>query len=74
METEIILNYSSTDSPGIINSSDVFLVDNETLKWSSAEIARLIQIIIRPILIICGTIGNCFIILRYEKIYSEGCI
>ena len=30
----------------------------EPFKWTNAEIARLIQIILRPILIIVGTIGN----------------
>ena len=28
-------------------------------KWTDAEIARLIQIIIRPILLVVGTAGNC---------------
>ena len=30
----------------------------ETFKWTNAEIARLLQIIFRPILVIIGTIGN----------------
>ena len=30
----------------------------ETFKWTNDEIARLIQIIFRPILVIVGTIGN----------------
>ena len=39
---------------------------DETFKWTNAEIARLIQIIVRPILILIGTIGNClsFYIMR----------
>ena len=38
----------------------------EPFQWTSAEIARLIQVIVRPILIIIGTIGNClyFYIMR----------
>ena len=33
-------------------------VGKETFKWTDAEIARLIQIIIRPILVVFGTAGN----------------
>ena len=35
-------------------------------KWTDAEIARLIQVIIRPILLLVGTAGNCvtFYIMR----------
>ena len=38
----------------------------EPLKWTNAEIARLIQVIVRPILVAIGTIGNClsFYIMR----------
>ena len=38
----------------------------EPLKWTNAEIARLIQVIVRLILVVIGTIGNClsFYIMR----------
>ena len=38
----------------------------EPFQWTNAEIARLIQIIVRPILVAIGTIGNClsFYIMR----------
>ena len=62
MGTELTWNHSSTDSSRFSNSSNTTTessISEETFKWSNAEIARLIQIIIRPILIIIGTIGNC---------------
>ena len=62
METEPILKYSSTDFTGFLNSSDASTESTyveQTIKWTHAEIARLIQIILRPKLIAIGTIGNC---------------
>ena len=67
-----------TDHGIIVSSPQLFDLSNSTLKttppaaveepfqWTSAEIARLIQIIVRPILIVMGTIGNClsFYIMR----------
>ena len=61
METELIFHNSSTDSSGLstIFNTTESLIGEETFKWTEAEIARLIQIIARPILIILGTVGNC---------------
>ena len=63
METEPIVNSSSTGFTGSVsvlnNVSTEHMVAEEAVKWTSAEIARLIQIIYRPILIIGGTVGNC---------------
>ena len=62
METEVILKFSSTDFTTFSNLSDTTTKSTsveETFKWTNAEIARLIQIIIRPILILVGTLGNC---------------
>ena len=62
METELTLNQPSTDFSEISNSSNTTtesFIGKETAKWTNAEFARLIQIIIRPILIILGTVGNC---------------
>ena len=62
METELTLIHSSTDFSGLFNLSNTTtesFIGEERFKWTNAEIARLIQIIIRPILIILGTIGNC---------------
>ena len=69
METELTWNHSSTDFPGLCNLSNTTTessISEETFKWTDAEIARLFQIIIRPILIILGTVGNCltFYIMR----------
>ena len=62
METEVILKFSSTDITKFSNFSDTTTKSTsveETFKWRTAEIARLIQIIIRQILILVGTLGNC---------------
>ena len=69
METKLILYNSSTNSSRLStlsNTTTESLIGEETFKWTNAEIARLIHIIIRPILIILGTVGNCltFFIMR----------
>ena len=57
IEVEITFSFSTTDFMGYYNSSERNL--GEVLfKWTNKEIARMIQIIVRPILIIIGTIGN----------------
>ena len=56
-----VWNYSSYDFTGSSNSTVAFTESNsveETFKWTEAEIARLIQIIVRPIFLIIGTAGN----------------
>ena len=61
METELVSNYSSTDFIGYYNltgSTTEAVIGEEISKRTSEEIARLIQIIVRPILIVIGTIGN----------------
>ena len=58
MET---FNYSGFGFGEFLNSSNINSEPTsveESFKWTNAEIARLIQIIFRPILIIVGTIGN----------------
>ena len=57
-----VSNYSGTSFEEFLNSTTEATPVEETFKWTNAEIARLIQIIIRPILIIVGTIGNCLTI------------
>ena len=55
------LNYSGSSLEELLNSSNTtteVMPDEETFKWTNAEIARLIQIIFRPILVIVGTVGN----------------
>ena len=62
METELTWDHLSTEFSGLFNLSNTTTgssIGKKTLKWTNAEIARLIQIIIRPILIILGTVGNC---------------
>ena len=65
MEVEITFSFSTTEYRGYYNSSKRTLGE-EPFKWTNKEIARMIQIIVRPILIIIGTIGNClaFYIMR----------
>ena len=61
MEIEEIPNYFSTNFTECSNSSDVTTESaggEETFKWTDEEIARWIQIIVRPILVIFGTAGN----------------
>ena len=61
METEITVMYSPTESSGYFNSSETTMgttVAPESFKWTSAEIARWIQIVIRPILVAFGTVMN----------------
>ena len=50
IETAVYLNSTET-------AMDLTEVE-EMIKWTDAEIARLIQIIVRPILIVIGTVGN----------------
>ena len=69
METEMAVIYSATSSTVYSNSNGTTTHPTDVediLKWTDAEIARLIQIIIRPILVVFGTMGNCltFYIMR----------
>ena len=54
METNI---YSATGSTLYFNSSETTF-GGDIFVWTNEEIARLIQIIVRPILVVLGTIGN----------------
>ena len=62
-------NNSTTDYTGsfdfTFNTTQLNALEN-SFKWTHEEIARLIQIILRPILIVIGTVGNClsFYIMR----------
>ena len=74
METEdygrITFNYSGTNVGEYTNSSNTTtepMLIEEPFKWTNAEIARLIQIIFRPILVIVGTIGNLLTIYIMRK-------
>ena len=58
MEVELTLIHSSTDVSNIFNSTTDSTVDEGTFKWTSDEIARLIQIVVRPIFLTVGTTGN----------------
>ena len=58
-------NYTGAVFTEFSNSSNVTTESTPveaTFKWTNAEIARLIQIVIRTILIIIGTLGNCLTI------------
>ena len=61
METKHILNCNLSDPTEILNSSCTLteaMVGEETFKWTSEEIVRLIQILVRPMLTVTGTLGN----------------
>ena len=61
METTLSFNYTGDGFEEFPNLSDTTTEPTsieETFRWTNVEIARLIQIIFRPILIIVGTIGN----------------
>ena len=61
METEQILNCNSSDLTGYLSSSNSpteATAGEETFKWTSEEIVRLIQILLRPMLTVIGTLGN----------------
>ena len=61
MGIEVTVNYTGT---GFAEFSNLCNTTSgiETFEGTSAEIVRLIQIIVRPILVIVGTIGNCLTI------------
>ena len=62
MDAKKTLIFSTTYYTRYLNSSEITTkptLDKETFQWTDAEIARLIQIIIRPILVVFGTVGNC---------------
>ena len=67
MEAEITFSYSVTNSTEYYNSSEKGTPVEESFQWTSEEIARIIQIIVRPILIIIGTIGNCLTLYIMRK-------
>ena len=63
MESEVTtFNYSGTSFGEFSNSSNITteatIVEEETFKLTNADIARLIHVIVRPILTIIGTVGN----------------
>ena len=69
MQTDLNINASLNGplyyfNPTINNTISIPV--EEKFKWTSAEIGRWIHIIVRPILIVMGTIGNClsFYIMR----------
>ena len=55
-------NSSFVDSFEIFNTTVNITTStyvDENPKWTKAEIARMIHLVVRPILIVFGTIGNC---------------
>ena len=61
MESELILSNFSTDFTGFLNLSHTSTESTspqDMTKWTSEEIARMIQVVVRPILIFIGTFGN----------------
>ena len=69
METELTWNISTTNVSGLSQLSKTFTEPTavaHSSKRMDVEIARLIQLVVRPILIITSTAGNClsFYIMR----------
>ena len=79
METEVTFNYTGVGFGEFLYSSystTESMSLEETFKWTHAEIARLIQIIFRPILVIVGTVGNgltIYIMRRTSLKYLSTC-
>ena len=69
METDHNISFSLTQLFDLSNSTlktTSPVAVEEPFQWTNAEIARLIQVIVRPILVAIGMIGNClsFYIMR----------
>ena len=61
MKTETISMYSINETAVYFNSTEAALdstVVGEVIKWTDEEIARSVHVIVRPTLIVIGTIGN----------------
>ena len=75
----ILLHYTGVGFGEFLNSSNSTTESmsvEETFKWTNVEIARLIQIIFRPILVIVGTVGNglaIYIMRRTSLKYLSTC-
>ena len=65
MQTDFSVNVTLIRSFDLLNTTTSTYFQ-ETFKWTSEEIIRIIHIIVRPILIVAGTTGNClsFYIMR----------
>ena len=74
MEAEITSTFSTADATGYYNSSDTItklsFVEN-TSKWTNAELGRYLHIIIRPILLVFGTMGNFLTIYIMRRNFTE---
>ena len=77
MQTDCGINVTLIQSFDFLNSStSTFFEDRSKFEWTSAEIIRLIHVIVRPILIVIGTIGNClsfYIMGRTSLRYVSSC-
>ena len=77
MDTEPIFNYSESNFEDFSNSPNFTTLSvGETFKWTDEEIARMMHLIFRPILIIVGTVGNCltiYIMRRTSLKYLSTC-
>ena len=62
MEPQINCSDFATDPSGNFTlfetTAESTVGNSETFQWTDVEIARLIQVIVRPILLIVGTAGN----------------
>ena len=77
MEAEVTWNHSSTDFSGFSNSFNTtteFSFGEESFKWTSEEIARLIQITIRTNTDNAGDSRKWFNTIHHVKNFTEGYI
>ena len=74
MEHEADNNYSRTDTTEYFNLLATTPIAKEQFEWTDERIARIIEIITRPLLIIMGTMGNRRHSLCYEENFTKGCI
>ena len=69
METDVTSIYSAIDFVHYIDSSEIITqpaIPEEPVRWTDAEIGRMLHIIVRPKFLVFGTAGNClsFYIMR----------
>ena len=68
---ELTLNHYLTDFSNTFNSTTEFTIEETAFKWTDSEIARLIQIIVRPIFLTVGTTGNGLTIYIMRRTLSK---
>ena len=70
MMTDLNLILSTTGSSNLSDIPSQSTVMEQSFKWTIEEIARMLQIVVRPILLVIGTVGNflTFYIMRRSSL------